>query len=92
MEIPSNPTRAAHWAAWVMISSRLDVIPWQELLVACGYAPGSDRDGRETPEPTSRFVVVGCHTESGVTTLAAFLRRMAGVPQVAVSSHSLSHG
>ena len=64
-----------------------DTIPLGPLLAAifeCLGLPGPLQalDGTDV-----RFLIVGCHTEKRVLTIASFLRCMLGASEVAVSSH-----
>ena len=61
-----------------IIPTANDVIPWREL--------GSAITG-ETDDPALRFILVGCHTERRILTLASYLRSVLGYTEVAVSPH-----
>jgi ADP-ribose pyrophosphatase len=54
-------------------------LPWEELSSAISKFAGDD--------PEIRFLVVGCHTESGVQALATILRSVFPASLVAVSPH-----
>ncbi|MFT5424649.1 MAG: ADP-ribose pyrophosphatase [Phycisphaerales bacterium] len=59
---------------------------WSQLKGAITTAAGID-PAKLNLDNDTRFLVVGCHTEDRVLTLATFLRNVLGAKRVAVSSH-----
>jgi hypothetical protein len=62
-------------------------IPWRGLREAISGGATTDPvpDGKD--ETCHRFVVVGCHTERRVFSLASYLRQVLGFAEVVVSPH-----
>jgi hypothetical protein len=68
------------------VASDPDVLPWSELW---GAIRGGDEQALivGAGEPERRFVLVGCHTEGRILSLATFLRVGLGYKDIAVSPH-----
>jgi ADP-ribose pyrophosphatase len=66
------------------VASDPDVLPWSELW---GAIRGGDEQALivGAGEPERRFVLVGCHTEGRILSLATFLRVGLGYKDIAVS-------
>jgi ADP-ribose pyrophosphatase len=63
-----------------VLTSAVDVIPWQEL-----WSEISPENAGE--EAALRFLVIGCHTEGRILALASYLRNVLGYAEVAVCPH-----
>lgn len=62
-------------------------IPWHAMLKAIKDLTGLNEAAIRSEAPDLRFLVVGCHTEKRILTIATALRNILNCEQVAVSSH-----
>jgi ADP-ribose pyrophosphatase len=62
-------------------------IAWDGLIDAIADTAGVERDAVRSGEADLGFLVVGCHTEKRVQTIAMFLRSVLGFERVAVCPH-----
>ena len=62
-------------------------VPWTDFGAAVSRVTGHDPLLHDTDRQAIRFVVIGCHTEHRVLTIASFLRNVLGYRNVAVCSH-----
>lgn len=70
-----------------VVQSKNDLIPWQSMLRAVQELTGVDPTSSNGGSAALKFLVVGCHTEERILAIAAFLKRILGFTDVAVSSH-----
>lgn len=61
--------------------------PWAEFGQAVARMTGTDPTCETVDRQSFRFVVVGCHTEHRVLSMACFLRNVLGFPSVATCTH-----
>ena len=81
-----EPIRALADAATV-VRAEGDSIPWQAVLEAVRELTGVDAAAAAGNGNAPHFLLVGCHTEERILAIAAFLKKILGFPNVAVSSH-----
>jgi ADP-ribose pyrophosphatase len=62
-------------------------IAWRELIEAIASAASVDAETVRSGSADVEFLVVGCHTEKRVQTIAMFLRTVLGFERVAVCPH-----
>jgi ADP-ribose pyrophosphatase len=81
-----EPIRVMADAATVVRAAG-DSIPWQAILEAVRELTGVDAAAATANGSAPRFLLVGCHTEERILAIAAFLKKILGFSDVAVSSH-----
>ena len=64
-----------------------NTVPAGSLLAAISECLGFSEPPEALDAVKVRILVVGCHTETRILTIASYLRRMLGAAKVAVSSH-----
>jgi ADP-ribose pyrophosphatase len=70
-----------------VVESHPGLVPWQQILEGIQQLTGGSSHHLQEDKPEVRFLIVGCHTEKRIFTIATFFRNVLSYHCVAVSSH-----
>jgi ADP-ribose pyrophosphatase len=70
-----------------VVDTRSGVVPWEQIFKGIQRLTGWSSRYNQNDKPEIRFLIVGCHTEKRILTIATFLKNVLCYNDVAVSSH-----